>query len=986
MSSNIKIGVAGDAGAAKAAVSSMTGAINDLAKSVAAANRVPFKAPGIEEASRDLAKLQAQFAQTLAASRTLQNALQQSGQNGQRGIANVNWGAIPQSIRDQAFGLSARGTAWQTNFPMPATPAGGSGGSGGNGIGGGGASGSSNNSRPSLGERTAALGARTAGAFAGGIGGPIGQVTSEAISGAGVGAAEGGGLFGGSLGLLKGAGIGLMLAGLAKAGQMAAQGYDMAKDRDVDADSLKRQMGDLGISFQALTAMSEAASEAMGVNAAQFVRLEQQMEASAHGAYRNAESLGGGTRDAVGFARAYGVDPSQSVSFFGSMKNLDPKQNNRELAVMIADAIARGGGRALAPDVMAAVQSLSSASARLSLSSPNSGAFSASYASLLARNGVGMTPDNALGILSTANNSVSRMGSAGEAGMNFILSALNREGGATLNPVEAQALAEGGLFGTRKSVFSGQAMQRYFGADKLSALTSGPGANVRTVDAIMEQLHNSYGGNKWMELDAAKNLFGFQSYSATAAFMTMGSGQRSGLLDLLSKAGVDPTKVNTSGLATLGQISGAGSMKDLRGIFSELSARTGDGALTFDERDRLGKLSSGNDTQAFRVALAQVMASKNQEDTTGSDIRKGNASLENIQIAVGEKLVPAMNDARDALLSIAGTGGKSATPEDLHQRALLAESANAQTQISGDRKFALTPYDEQLAKLQEQRRMIGPVAGDNSQSPILLRAAGSLFENTDPSAVRNAHALDSQIAAIQAQRATIASGFDTKLNAEQGDKASRLAYLSQLERDNSLPPGLLSGIWMEESSQGIPSQLKRNAAGAEGNFGQLDDTVARYGVRRGSFTSEAAGAAAQMRHLIDVEHGNLKKALFDYNGVKHNIAAGDKYYGDVMKSIDASGGLLDDPSITDTSVAPATGNASRDPQFLDPQIIDTKTPTDHRGSPAAAGGAGTDSNLNVNISLNSQISAPGGTTSKSVATSISMPRASGRDQSVTLLG
>jgi len=55
--------------------------------------------------------------------------------------------------------------------------------------------------------------------------------------------------------------IGAAVFGLFKAGQAVSEGYGMAKDRDLGLDALKRQMGDLGVSFAGLKAMSDVASQ-----------------------------------------------------------------------------------------------------------------------------------------------------------------------------------------------------------------------------------------------------------------------------------------------------------------------------------------------------------------------------------------------------------------------------------------------------------------------------------------------------------------------------------------------------------------------------------------------------------------------------------------------------------------------------------------------------------------------------------------------------
>lgn len=121
----------------------------------------------------------------------------------------------------------------------------------------------------------------------GGIGGGVGRIGSEALSSASHGAASGG-LMGGITGLLGGLGIGALAFGAFKLGQAGAEGYGMANERNLALDTLKRQMGDLGLSFGQLKAMSDAASEGLGVNSKEFAALEQQYTQASHGADRSA--------------------------------------------------------------------------------------------------------------------------------------------------------------------------------------------------------------------------------------------------------------------------------------------------------------------------------------------------------------------------------------------------------------------------------------------------------------------------------------------------------------------------------------------------------------------------------------------------------------------------------------------------------------------------------------------------------------------------
>ena len=375
----VKIDVMVDSSNFEQNIAKATKSVNDLGKAVASAGKVQFKPVDIATATRDLNLLNKQFELAVKNSKALRDSLRNSDQAG-NDIHNVDWNklsvdpAAAQRMRDKAFGFASRGTAWDMdNFgpvpgPQPVPP-------GPQPV----------PSKPRSQRTGGGFFSQVGRTFSQGVGGGFGKVAGRAIDGAEAGAAEGGGMGGGAMGLLKGAGIGAAIYGVFKAGQAVSEGMDMAKERGLSLDTLKRQMGDLGISFDGLKSMTEDASRGLGVNSKEFAKLAEQYNLASHNADKSPEALGGSTRDAAGFARAYGLDPSQSAQFFGGMKNLDTKSNNRDLALQIAEAVNKSGGRAMAGDVMQFVQSMAASTARMSLSAPNTDGMAAAFGSMVGR-------------------------------------------------------------------------------------------------------------------------------------------------------------------------------------------------------------------------------------------------------------------------------------------------------------------------------------------------------------------------------------------------------------------------------------------------------------------------------------------------------------------------------------------------------------------------------------------------------------------------
>lgn len=487
--------------------------------------------------------------------------------------------------------------------------------------------------------------------FASGVGGGFQTITSYGARGASAGAAEGG-IGGGALGLLRGLGIGTAVFAAIKAGQFASEGVDMAKDRALGLDTLKRQMGDVGVSFDKLKEYADRLSDGLGVNSQEFVKLEANLQRLSR-TTESPESLASATAFGVGVSRSYGLESGAAGSFFGGMRNIDPRQNNRELAVILADTIARSGMNSRADEVMQAIINFTSTASRTSLTSGNPGGFGSAYASLLGTHLPGMTPETAASMLMQANAGVTSMGAgAGEAGRAFILSAFNRN--SRVNPIQAEALAQGGLFGSRASVFGQGAIRQFVGDSGMGGLAGGPGANTSNFDAIRQQI-GRIGGNKWFQLEGAQRLFGVQSLAQAAALMNLPQGQGNSLMGLMQSNNLDINKFSASGISRMGSIAAAGTnQSQLSAIFQDMRKS---GVLSEDETSTLSKAERGSPAQ-FRDALIRIASMKDQAEDQGEQIRNQTASLENIKINTGDKLLGPIVAMSDAIVAASGRSMK----------------------------------------------------------------------------------------------------------------------------------------------------------------------------------------------------------------------------------------------------------------------------------------------------------------------------------------
>lgn len=617
-----------------------------------------------------------------------------------------------------------------------------------------------------------------------GIGGGVGQIGGYGTRGALAGAYRGG-VGGGALGLLGGIGIGTLAFGAFKLGQAVHEGYELAKERAATLDTLKRQMGDLGVSFGVLEVTAEHAANGLWLNSKEAAEFAAELNRLRRGAASPME-LADETRTAVGISRAYGLDPAVGTQFMGRMLDVDPRQNNRELALLIAEAVQRGGFANQAALFMQAVESFAAATSRLSLSSPNISSYADAFAAMMERRAPGLTADVTAGILGQANSAVARMGGAGEAGWNFIISALNRAG-PVLDPIQARALAEGGLFASRDGVFGAKEspLRRYMddsGID-VDALI-GPSGGMTNFEAIRRHL-DSFGGNSMLKLEAAQRLFGVGSLSQAAALLNLdaSSGGVGNLQRLLERAGVDIRTVNETGIQTLAEVSGAESRQDLDRIATELLKRTGRGAPSEEQREAIRAAQESGDPETLRLELVRIAATLDRQETEASRMIDAMKSIEESQIQVGEKLLTPINTIRDAVAYMAGQGKMG--PQELARRMAEAESqerfAGIEAVAKADKEKIEAEYAERVngveTAVEAHRRARDELRLSlrRGASPDEIESRRSEVKLLWAEVQRQRETLREQMPRLQAERDAKLAEVDKRLAEERKKEDARLA-------------------------------------------------------------------------------------------------------------------------------------------------------------------------------------------------------------------
>ncbi len=516
----------------------------------------------------------------------------------------------------------------------------------------------------------------------------------------------------------------LALAGISGLMSMAGSAVDSAGDEAVTIDTLKRRMGDLGVSFNSLRDTVRSASSGMGITYVEAARLSQEF-ARVTGRMRGVD-VGGDLRTSIGFARSFGIDPGESTQFFGTMRRVGAQgaddQQSKRLALLIGEAISKGGYTAKADEVLRAVSDFASQAARLTLTTPNIGGYAGMLTGLSRTGFPGLDPAGAASMLAAANAAVSRGGGMGEASLNFSYAALARSTPGLNNPLMAQALWQGGMFGTTAQMFGPKSpISQFMGGGGMPGLS-----DVTNFSKERDLLLKQYGSHSAMALEAAMNQFGLSSMSQAAALMMTKPEDLTGAQRLLGPAGLKMSDLTATGIQGLIGISGAKNFGDLSKIYQEQMGRSDLGA---DDKLGLTKAFQSGDPGALRNALVRLVATHDQEKTEGSETRASIADVKNAVTKLGTDLLVPLNSIREAITQIAHVFGGELPSE--RKARMAADAGTSDIDIYGSEENAkawnwgIRGKPGKFSLSADEQAAIGSAAfGDKSKAQIMAAILG----------------------------------------------------------------------------------------------------------------------------------------------------------------------------------------------------------------------------------------------------------------------
>lgn len=765
-----------DSGDLDAELSKLTQKINALGQSIAQANKVKFN-PIDRATLDDLKRITAQFEAIKRASPSFGQRVAASGQ-ASTPFVDLDWGRMIQSTvarEAQRYGVFTKVMAGTGAGFLPLTPnlPGGSSGSGGSGGGTPPRPPAPPSPPPGPGSTWGGAGRQIVGAGLNAAG-PAGQALN-----AGIGAGMTGGVAAGIAGF-----VGVLGAALVgKAVGAVSDKIGSAAQDDIGYDTLKRQLGDVGVSARLLEDAMHAAAGAGQLTYEESRKLAEQFTHLSGVTGKASESLAQETLNSVGFARSFGIDPSQSNGFFARMHQFgvtSDDADSRRLALYISEAITKSGSSAKADEILQAIAGYAQQQTRMGLTAANSSGYTDMLAGLVGTHIPGLDPAGAANLLAQVNSAIANGGNAGEAGQNFSFMAIGKRLG--LNPIETKMLEEQGAFGSGASTFGSSSMFARWATANGIPMPGAAASGETNLSAIVQAFHRQY-ANPWLRNDAMARYFGI-SHSGAMAFDVIGPERLGDLQRTLSASGVDLTKMSPTAYSALATVA-AGD----RGTLNE-QARALWPRLNKDEEHQVDAAARSGD-EALRKLLLQLTGKYGQEQTDGSKTREVITDASNKAQDVARGMLRSLDTIRDTLLYAFGDKGRM-TPADMHKSVVDAE-----------RKQVNDQADARISKA--RGRLMAASAVDDLGRVIDPKEQEAAYAN-----------LQAETAAANKERA---------------------AGLAQIDADEA-PAGTATG----GNTGAIPASLLGGSPGTSSAAGRVSNLLEK---KAGAWAVEAARAAQE---------------------------------------------------------------------------------------------------------------------------------------------
>jgi len=607
----IPVGATFDQASVDQALQGFLSQLNRLGSSIAQANKVQFR-PVDKATVQDMQKITASFENLRKISGDLNKRLKSTGQSN-AGFLDVDWAKLYADPHSRARQMQKAFEYVVGNHFAASQPTHGQGPS-------------AHRAPPSSSQQASSSERNRGGAAWAGVGVQIAQGGLRGAGGPGNVAA-------GALGRGMSGGVGAGLAGLVGGIAALALGRAVsavigkvgeAQQELIGFDTLKRTLGDVNVQFGALKESLRNSARHLDMTFDETLRLGTEFTKISGLTQDQYRTLQDEVNNAGGFARSFGLDPSQSTAFFAQMRKFrvtGNSQESRDLALMIAEGVARAGTFSKMDEVLEAIAGFTAQQTRTGMNTANVTGYVEFLTGLMGSGRAGLGPASAAALLTRLNASIAAGGANGEAGQNFLFSALGSRLG--LNPIQTKILQEQGAFGTGAATFGEGSMYSLFASRFGLQIPGAAGSGATNLQLIKEKLEEVYAGQPELMADAMANLFGV-NISQAMALASIDGQALGGLSARLRRTGVNINDVNATGISRISQIEA-------------------DSSLSEGEKDR----------------LIREAASQHQEDTDGSKTRASINGVERAIVDMAGALIGPINVMRDGIIFLAGQGRMS---------------------------------------------------------------------------------------------------------------------------------------------------------------------------------------------------------------------------------------------------------------------------------------------------------------------------------------
>lgn len=631
MTNKIGIGIEAqfDTSGVSQGVDKVVNQVDKLTQKVNQANKTSQFKPVDKDALKQLDEVNRRYQLLLNVSRELNRRVTVTGQSGKL-FEETDFNSIFPDAKVRARKVAQI----RSNLGLPAGGGGGEGGGGGGGGFGG------------VVNQVTQAGMRAMG--------PAGNVAANAVN-AGMSSGAGAGL----MGLLGG----MLALGVGKIIGSAMEHITQAETNNIALDKLKRTLGDVNVSFDALKSVVNGAAQNLSLTYEDAGRLGAQFAKQGNLRGDQMPSLGGELGVGVGLARAFGLDPAQGVGVMGQMRGIGVTKDlneSKKFALLIGETIGRSGAFAKADEVMDALAGYANQQTRSSLGGANVGGYAGMFSALVGSGVPGLDPTGAGSLLARVNASLTAGGAKGEASQFF---SAQVGAGMGLNPLQTQVLREGGAFATNDEAFGPGSIAARFGM-------KGPGGSKTFMQGSLDMLRKQYGNNPGLLAQATANHLGV-SMRQSMALLSINPNQ----MGEMQKYNL--TGMSASGIGNLSKVL-YGSAGDRQGIAESLMRR---GDVSGDDKAKIAEAMKGSEAKQKEV-LAAMVASHEQERTMGTDIRDGKVAQQNMATAMADKVVPYLNEMRLGIMHMAGYD-KGKTSADIMREVIEADSEGRSKAIRG---------------------------------------------------------------------------------------------------------------------------------------------------------------------------------------------------------------------------------------------------------------------------------------------------------------